>query len=306
MLNKLVGFVKTIKQSVSKYDVQTELEQALSQLDSSISDYEAVLDADPYTQFTTPQSKQLIKEFYHELYASKPNGVILTPTKDFLRDMIILLKNARENGELVKLRLANYKSEVIVPSAIPIDAAVILRAVPHYTYMSQYSVELLNYMITCETSELAKTVDTTIPIIKVNKVKNNIQVYAALLAGYGRNTKDFKRVITDLPELVIDTSQEEQLNAYLDGLVGDVVPAIPVGFAGSPIYTIRMIIATWQAKRYHIMIDQKKLYELRLNYYNSLKNSGTNAIDARTEKEIAILQNRVNKLSLEIAKMEEN
>ena len=303
MSNKIINFVKSVKNSISKYDVQTELDQALSQIDDAINQYEGILDVDPYTQINNKDNKIIIKEFYEELYSNKPNGIVLTPAKNFIRDMIILLKNVRENGELVKLKLANYKSEVVVPSAIPLDAAIILRAVPHYTYMSQYSVELLNYLMANDIKDLSKA-STDIPVIQVKRINNNIQLFAALLSGYGRNAKDFKRVVTDLPELVIDVTQEEQLNAYLDTLTGDIAPTVPVGFIGSPIYSIRMMIATWQASRYHRMVDQKKLYELRLNYYHTLTNGG--AVDARTEKEITFLQNRVNKLSLEISKMEGN
>lgn len=82
----------------------------------------------------------------------------------------------------------------------------------------------------------------------------------------------------------------------------DLFANLPQGFVGSPIYSIRLIFAQWEADRYRGLKDRKKMMELRLLHLTLLKENGNTDVDV--EKEIIYLQKRVSDIDFNLDKIE--
>lgn len=300
-MTKLTNFLRSIKSKISRYDVETDLSQSLDYLSNVIEMYEATTEVNPRGDFGDPRNEKLIKLFYDNLKGKEPKGVSLTINGSFARDMITLLTNVRVNGDTLLLRIRDFKTNTISPTAMPIDQAVILRAVPHYHYIARQAAHISNILIANGIEKISRT-DTNVPKRIIELVEETMGIFTSLLNGYARSNKDFKRVIDELPHTILTSDENARIDAFTDELNIDIVPGVPNNFVGSPIYSIRSVIAHWQADRYHEAEDMRTLYLLRLNHYQALQESGK--LDASQEGEIEHLQNKVNKLTAKIDKME--
>lgn len=301
MSNKIKKFLSTIYGTINKSDTELDLEKSVSYLTDIIEAYNLTAGAIPDGNFKSNVNRELIKNFYSDISRVLSKTVPLSVTQNFLVDVVNILSNVRENGKEVQFHLRNFKSNVITTSAIGADAAAILRAVPHYYFMTRYAVELLNYMLANEIKELNST-PTEIPKRQEQGIKDNMLIFSVLLGGYGCDPKEFKTRVDSIPETVLTKAQDARVDEYEYDYRIDIVPGLPSGFIGSPIYTIRSGIAKWQADRYHAAEDTKRLLSLRLNYYESLKASGQ--VNAEVEKEISYLQGQISKISAKLERME--
>jgi hypothetical protein len=75
------------------------------------------------------------------------------------------------------------------------------------------------------------------------------------------------------------------------------------GFVGSAIYAIRLPIAQWQNDRYEAAKSKKQQLELRLLY---LQMQSKQKHDPAIEKEIAVVQDRIDGLEYKLRKTEED
>ena len=82
----------------------------------------------------------------------------------------------------------------------------------------------------------------------------------------------------------------------------DLFDNLPTGFIGSPIYTVGLVFAQWEADRHKELKDKKKLLELRLLHLRLLQEQGKG--DANQEKEITYLQRRVTDIDYKVSKIE--
>lgn len=301
MSNKIKTFLNSIYGSINKSDTELDLEKSVSFLSDIIDAYNLTASSIPDGDFKNPANKAIIKSFYNDVQRTLSKSFPLSVSQNFLLDMVNILTNVQTNGKEVQYRLRNFKSNVISTTAIGADAAAILRAVPHYYFMTRYAVELLNYLLANEIKELNST-PTEIPKRQEQSLKDNMMIFAALLGGYGCDEKEFKIKVDAVPETVLTKAQDVRVDEYEYDYRIDIVPGLPNGFIGSPIYTIRSAIAKWQADRYHAAEDTKRLLSLRLNYYENLKASGQ--VNAEVEKEISYLQGQISKISAKLERME--
>lgn len=303
-MNKLVTFLKSIPSMINKYDVEADLGNSLDLLDDVIGMYKSTSEITATGDFNVPENKKYISNFYKRIRKTPPKGVNLTVNDSFLIDMVKILTNIRENGEAIKLHLRNYKTNTISPTSMSIEQATILRAVPHYHYISRYAASLIN-LFTARGIKIISKVDTNIPKKIVDDIDSGIDTFVALLSGYGRDNTIFAKALDTLPGEILSTDGNAHVDNFVSEFSYDLVPGVVNGFIGSPIYTVRSIIATWQADRYHEAVDTRTLYQLRLNYMKSLTEDPNN-IDSSIEEEIEILQNKVTKLTAKIDKMEKS
>lgn len=301
MSNKVKTFLRSIYGSINKSDAELDLEKSISYLGEIIDAYQMTESAIPDGKFTDNANKDMVKRFYTEMARKMPHGMSLSITNNFLLDVRILLSNVRDNGKEVQAKLRDFKSNVISSTAMGADTAAILRSVPHYYFISRYAVELLNFLLANEIKALNST-PTNIPPRQVQDIKENMVIFTTLLGGYGCPYKDFKNRVDAVPESILTKGEDSLVDEYQYDNRIDIVPGLPNGFIGSPIYTIRSGIAKWQADRYHAAEDNKRLLELRLNYYESLRDNGN--VNAEVEKEIQYLQGQVSKLAAKLEKME--
>ena len=121
-----------------------------------------------------------------------------------------------------------------------------------------------------------------------------------ILAG---SAADLEKSIDALPDVVITNENVPVMQATVGASKLDPFKfgLIPVKL--NPIYHIRMAIAEYQVKRYKAALEEYRTLEYQLM---ALENARTGKKDPKLEQAIEYNQNRLQKMNVEIARMEED
>lgn len=300
------GFIKKLLPSLDKSELESDIEISLESISTIIEVYSNLEQVLNVADLANKENKEVVKEFYKELTNHKPTGVKLSPKKNIASDTLLLFKNAKINGDFLYKELSDALNDVIVSQALTAYKANILRSVGHFYFITKYSLDLANFIYTNEAEEGFK--DKFNKEYKLNKkqkelIIKNVWIYSRLLSVYGSDPDAFKKNIENLSEINIP---KEEVDTVIDSFNSDKVDLfnnLPSGFIGSPIYSIRLIFATWEADRYKELLDKKKLLELRYLHFKLLKENGKS--DINMEKEIEYLQKRITDIDYKLSKIEE-
>ena len=142
---------------------------------------------------------------------------------------------------------------------------------------------------------------------KLNKkqkefITKNIWIFARMLALYGENHDVFKDRLEDITEVMLPKEEVDNVVDIYNAEKIDMFNNLPNEFIGSPIYSVRLIFAQWEADRYRELKDKKKLLELRYLHMKLLKEQGQS--DVNMEKEIEHLQRRITDIDYKLSKIE--
>lgn len=287
--------------SINKSELETDLDVSMDSLSTAVGAYQDLKEAYAVSKFKSPKSKELIELWYKEFKQEK-TAIKLSAVKNFAADMVLVLTNMTENAKVIRTEVQDISNEVIIPKALSIYKGNVVRAVEHYFFMTRYALDLLNYLYTLESIHGGVDLDKgAIPNSKqIEFITKNMWIFARMTSVYGQDPVKFKGALDNLSHGAI-ASVDETYNNYKADTV-DIFDDIPSGFIGSPIYTVRLIYAQWQADRYKQLKDKKKLLELRSLHLRLVQEQGGG--DLNTERELAFLQKRITDIDYKVAKIE--
>lgn len=299
----ITGLIKRVLPTISKSQLETDLEVSLDALSIALTAYEDLKEVHTATKFKSPKAVELVEQWYKEFKHEK-SGLKLNGGKNFALDMVTVLTNLTENAKLIKTEVQDISNEVIVSQALTIYKGNVVRAVEHYFFMTRYALDLLNYLYSLEAINGGVQLNKeAVPNAKqVEFITKNLWIFARMTSVYGQEPAKFKGVLENLSHAAIATV-DEAYNAYKADTV-DIFDDLPSNFIGSPIYTVRLIYAQWEADRYKQLKDKKKLLELRSLHLKLIQEQGNG--DLSTERELAYLQKRITDIDYKVAKIEES
>jgi hypothetical protein len=123
-----------------------------------------------------------------------------------------------------------------------------------------------------------------------------------------KSKQEVEKIIDTIPDIVINISNADAVSSTIDA--GKLSPFSSHGLIqgnsqtifNNPIYHIGLMVAEWQANRYKLSKETKKVLELRLLNLQMIQQKNP---DAKLEKEIEYIQSRIQGLDFKIKKMEE-
>lgn len=303
-MSNITGFITKLLPYFSKSDILSDLEVSLESISIILDQYTKVEETLNVTPFKSNRNKKLIDNFYKELSAA--NNKLGVNKKNIATDTLTLFKNVKVNGDFVHKSLSDKVNTTIISNAIDAYSANLLRAVPHYSFMTHFSLDLLNYFFCNEVEDMGQAVDKNFKLNKkqVENIESNLWIYARLLATYGDKLDAFKHKLSDIQSITLPKDEIENISSMYDSNKLDIFNNLPNNFIGSPIYSIRLVFATWSANRYRKLKDQKKLLELRYLHLKMLEQNGE--IDINLEKEIESLNKRITDIDYKLSKVEES
>lgn len=224
-------------------------------------------------------------------------------------NMFLELQDAFAN---VQLNLQSIKGFVeteidkdILPVGMTARKIVILRGASHISFLSRYTMALLNYVYAKETEANNTDHDDELKITKAELayVEKFFPQAIRLLSIYGVPNKKFVDLVKATPEIYVNAKTADAVAGIYSKNEYDFIPADLVsGFIGNPIYRIRLVIAEWQNARYESMKNKKQQLELRLLNLEMYKD-GKN--DPQLAKEIGRLQSRIENYDADLRETEE-
>lgn len=304
MSANILNFVKKLLPSLNKTEIESDMETSMEVLYDLMPSVEMLGEMIDEAGIASPQNKKLVAEFYKQYKPSKGNPDIAGLS---LSDgLAMLLERVSTNGKFILDEIGDNINDVVVSKGLTSYKAYLVRATSHYYFMGKYLGDLINYVYTHEASARGYSVSKSFALNKKQEeaVVDNLWLFVRLIAIYGMDNKVYVNGVKAIEDVYLPDEKLEKELSVSDYAKMDNISTLPNGFIGSPIYSIRLAFATWEAERYKYLKDKKKLLELRALHLKMLKETGSG--DLSVEKEIEYLQKRITDTDYKLAKMEED
>lgn len=304
MLN-LLNFIKKILPSFEKNELLVNFEISLKEIETVKNTYSNINNVLKTFKFNSPENKDIIEKFYKELKKEKVD-VKLSNNKNIGEDVYNMFVNIEINGKELYNLFDKDLNDIIISEAISNKKAILLRSVAHYEFMTSFAIKLANYLYINEVEHTGIELESNYKLNKkqIEYIQKNLWIFARLLSNYSRKNNTFMKELESIEDIVIMKDKTEEIESLFSSSKIDIFDDLPSGFIGSPIYTLRLAIATWQAERYMRLKEEKKLLELRYLHFKMLKETGNS--DPSIEKEIGYIQKKITDIDYKISKMEDS
>lgn len=298
---KIMAFVKSLLPRLDKDDVleditvtKTELKTGvLPSLASAKTCFKAM-------GIKSDQALALQKTFYTNFTVRG-----LKRQENLISEMAEAFPKVLANLEYIETQVEDLFNRDILREGLSARKAILLRSAEQISFLTRFSIDVLNliyvYEARAKNTELIEGFEGSDRVREM--VEKNIFIFALLLKTYSQSDEDFKKVIFELPDTVINSQTEATvISVYKEHELDPMSSAMVQGFEGNPIYHLRLIFAEWQANRYKNFSDKKRMLELRLLHLKMLNEDKSSP---GLEKEIEYIQGRVEDLDYKLKKMEE-
>lgn len=196
----------------------------------------------------------------------------------------------------------DFEVDVIV-AGITLQKATILRMLELTTFISTFSLRLLNYIYILESEARGTpgyTANNTNPR-EMKLLESHIFDFSLALHALARPEAQIDRTLKSVPDLLVNERGQAALAAVT---TDDPLQIFQVqGFTYNPIYHIGLMVATWSGERYKRSKDLKSVLELRLL---RLKRAKEDSQDPGLDREIEVVQSRIDRLTDSLNKVEES
>lgn len=214
-----------------------------------------------------------------------------------------LVELSKNHANLQKIIENDFEEEVLV-EGISILKLNVIRILGLNAFCTTYALKFLNLLYVLETQDVngdEKYVKDSLSAGDIIWLDKHFLDFCFALNVCSRDEKDFTKVLEKIPEVVLGVDPEATLATLGDSNTDPFNTGVIAGFTGSPIYSVRLIVAEYQANRYKEKKELKTVLELRL--MNLKKNLDKN-FDAALEKEILYTQSRIDSVNDYIRKAE--
>lgn len=306
----IISYLKSLLPSFKKDRVLEDARIVKTELETvSIVSYQEAEKVFTGWTFKSKQMQDYIKIFNRNFKSSSGFGSkdnIVTSIRKALEKLL-------ETHGVVEDKLQTHLEDVVAAEGITCLKANLLQMLEGISFISKFSYKFLNYIYIVETS--AQSEGNEVEYIKNNLspsdiayIENSFVHFVILLATLSKSRQEVEKVIEKIPDIVITSLNADAINSTISQ--DKLNPLSPHGLIQSnsstvfnnPIYHVGLMVAEWQANRYKLSKETKKVLELRLLNLQLINQKNP---DAKLEKEIEYIQSRIQGLDYKIKKMEE-
>lgn len=218
-----------------------------------------------------------------------------------------VVQKALSNGCLI-LEFAGDHSKKIFSNTeanlgLTYAKATLVRVVNASEFANTYARKLINYIYIEEAIQAGVEQHVVMPPAEVKWLTDGVNDFCIALRALTRNVEDFKKHVSGLPDAIISELTEATFSTTLGEGKTDPFELRNLSVKVSPFYLIGMMVASYQANKYKAAQAELELLQLR---QLQLQKAMERTQDAKLEKELEYLQDRVNGLNYSIQKMEKN
>jgi len=299
---KILEFIKNLLPHIDKTKVVEDARITIAELDNIvIPSYKNATDALKMIKLVADTNKDKTVIFYRniDLQNKSKQG-------SFIADIYLRLPYIKENTEFLLEQVEELMERDIINEGLTAKKAILLRALGSMSFISRFSIDLLNAVYVEESLFISKDGEETTRLSPaVTKyIDTNFPKYIKVLSEYGIPNKVFVKIIGELPEITISSKNSNGIaGLYKESDIDPFASAYISHFTNSPIYTISLMVAEWQSSRYKANKDKKRMLELRLL---RLRMINEDKKDPKLQQEIDYIQGRVDRISRRLAEIEES
>jgi hypothetical protein len=294
----ILSFIKQLLPRIDKSTILEDLRITKKELeDNLISSYSDAATHFKAIKLKSDPVKDIANVFYRNYSLTKSNNSV-----NIVSEINFKLANLSQNIDYVESELEKLLERDIIKDGLTAKKAVLIRAATELSFITRFAMDLLDYIYVKEIVAINDERNLDVSNSQENNIAKKIANFGRLLAIYGDSPKSFKNEIGEIPDVHINENNYAALTAtYGEGVIDPANANLVTNFVHNPIYHFRLMIAEWQSNRYKAYRDKKRMLELRLLMLQSYQ---SNNPDAKIEKEIEYLQNRIESIEYKMAKME--
>lgn len=243
--------------------------------------------------------KTIEKEYFSAMGATNTKGMVA----DIWTRVGEIEKIAATVESLVE---KDFENDIVV-AGITLYKVSIIKVMEMISFTSRYSLRLLNYLYILETEActgeqnyLAKQLS----VGEINELRAKLNIFARILKAFTVGNRDFLVTIRSVPDVLVNEDTEAALATFGALKIDPMGLHTLQGFSKNPIYHLGLMVAEHQSNKYKENKELKLNLELRLMNLVTIRDSDHS--DPGVEREIEMVQSRIDRLSESIRKAEES
>ena len=260
--------------------------------------------------FKSKQMQDFIKIFNRNIKSSTAFG-----HKD---NIVVSIRKGLEamlsSHELVEEKLQKYLEEDVVADGITCLKANLIQCLEGISFVSSYSYKFLNYVYVLETAEQSEGdsnsyIKSNFSPVELEYLESNFVPFCLAFGALTKTKVEFEKIIDKIPDIVVTPSNSEAIGSTIDNdklspfASNGLIQGPGTSVFSNPIYHFALMVAEYQANKYKVSKETKKVLELRLLNLELINQKNP---DAKLQKEIEYIQSRIQGLDYKIKKMEES
>ena len=213
-----------------------------------------------------------------------------------------VLKNTYTTLTMLDNDIEKYFSTDISAGGITYSRANILKYIEVATFVNKYSRKLLLWTYSNENVAAKGKIPDPFSPIEIKWMHEFRNEYINSIRILCKEPKVIIETIKNIPNIIVVPNEVDVVEKTIGVSTIDPLAMGLTLVEITPAYLIGMKFVEWQASRYHAGVEEKRSLEYRLL---SLKENLAGRHDAKLEREIEYTENRVRKLNIKLAKLEE-
>lgn len=298
----LIEVVRSLLPHIDKNKVIEDLRVTSSEIDNfGLSSYQHAGDYFKSNKLKSLTNKDLTDVFYRNFDLQG-----MPKQSSMVADIAKRLVFIKDNTDYILSLAEDLYSRDILNDGLTAKKTIVLRAAGNLSFVSRFSIDLLNLLYVNEAIESKASIEETMQLspAAIKHINDHIVPFARLLSDYGIPNKKFSSLVLGVPDVVINAKTADTVKGlYKERDIDPFTSVFKSGFTGSPIYHLRLQVAEWQSNRYKANKDKKKMLELRLLHLKMLQD---NKSDAKLEQEINYIQGRVDRINRYLLEVEDS
>lgn len=223
------------------------------------------------------------------------------------KPLFTLLVANTENSQKLLRALGEHVNKIFnsheSTRALTYAKATCLRLVQAAELASLYNRRLLNYVYWLEAEAMGVEDAVGPKPTELEWMRDNLPAYLTSLRALICEPDDLATVFRTLPDVPVSTQGESALTAAMGFAKMDPLGVNGVSVRWNPFYIVGMLVSEYQAAKHKSTEEEAQLLEYRLL---QLKNQREKTPDAKLDKEINYLQERVTSTHAKLGRMEKD
>lgn len=193
----------------------------------------------------------------------------------------------------------------IVAAGITLKKAHVLRAVELAGFVATYSLRWLNYLyvVECEAAGARNHLKTSLSAGEIKNLTDHFPEFVTALNAISRPKGEIDKIFKDLPDVLVSERGRAALSTISFAKVDPLGSFAVQGFTYNPIYFVGKVVVLYQAERYKRNQELLAVLELRMLQLQKQRDGNP---DPGLEREIEVVQSRIDDLSDKLRKDEES
>lgn len=297
----MFDFIKTLLPRLDRDDVLNDLKITSKELtDTNMPAYNSAVTLFNVNKLTSDKNRDISNVFFRTHSTGKGKSVI--------HEVNSKLPNVKKNLDYLEKEIKVLFSRDILSEGLTAKKAILLRSAELMSFVTRYASDLLTLIYVNEGKKIGEKIETEVdgllPITEA-KITKNIASFTRALEQCGMKHEDYVALMGKIPDVYVSSNSEGVLSSIYGFFSLDpfLLKNNVLSFDGNPIYHIGLMVVEWQTNRIKRDIELRNGLELRRMHLEALYNE---TADPGIEKQINVIQERIEDLDFKIKKFEES